>query len=472
MGMLDTLLKRNNMEKQYSKELGNAFRNRRESRGLLLDALVLYNEDAFAKALEILTALLAECDSDDDYRAVLLFSALCRTDSGDDDGAIADYRRLLQYAPSYSTALSNLGLLLMKHKAYAEAEPCLVAAEKSDPKNAYAKHNLGTLYFRMGDYEKAATLCTAAFLHNQSLYQACTTVCLCAMAMGELSISRRYAQLAVQRGQNEAVLQRSLQNAAARQFVDSELSLDLEHLMKQWLRRTVRKSNLLYVTPEPVGSSYIGGPALGEPPLDQDGNPMRQLCAIFCNEFQDVPILPKEGLLRIFISAGDVYGLNIHDPTAQTGFRVLYDREYDHLLPGDPPAPDPYFPIQGCYGIRPAPAGNQPMPMEDYRFRHDFPRMLTELGRGALNDDEIEAITPWLNSSGHRMGGYPWFTQGDPRENKAYRKYDTLLFQLDNMDFPGMKIHIGDFGVMNFFIPEENLKKLDFSDVLYWWDCC
>ncbi len=30
---------------------------------------------------------------------------------------------------------------------------------------------------------------------------------------------------------------------------------------------------------------------------------------------------------------------------------------------------------------------------------------------------------------------------------------------------------IGDGGVINFLIPHEKLKKRDFSDVLFWWDC-
>ena len=30
----------------------------------------------------------------------------------------------------------------------------------------------------------------------------------------------------------------------------------------------------------------------------------------------------------------------------------------------------------------------------------------------------------------------------------------------------------GDCGVANFFIPRANLERLDFSQVLYNWDCC
>ena len=71
----------------------------------------------------------------------------------------------------------------------------------------------------------------------------------------------------------------------------------------------------------------------------------------------------------------------------------------------------------------------------------------------------------------HRIGGYPYFTQEDPREENS--KYDFLLFQLDS-DYTDNtdKVMWGDSGIGNFFINSERLKKLDFSDVLYNWDCC
>ena len=74
----------------------------------------------------------------------------------------------------------------------------------------------------------------------------------------------------------------------------------------------------------------------------------------------------------------------------------------------------------------------------------------------------------------HQLGGYPYFTQNDPREeNPEYKDFDTLLFQLDS-DFSGKKDLVlwGDSGIANFFINREALKRRDFSQVLYNWDCC
>nr|WP_316045926.1 DUF1963 domain-containing protein [Planococcus glaciei] len=44
------------------------------------------------------------------------------------------------------------------------------------------------------------------------------------------------------------------------------------------------------------------------------------------------------------------------------------------------------------------------------------------------------------------------------------------MLQVDTDEEAG--IAWGDTGVGNFFISKENLKKRNFSDVVYNWDCC
>jgi len=68
---------------------------------------------------------------------------------------------------------------------------------------------------------------------------------------------------------------------------------------------------------------------------------------------------------------------------------------------------------------------------------------------------------------------YPAFTQSDPRqqlptEDKSY----ILLLQIDSENNNKIDIMWGDTGIANFFIKRSALEKLDFSDVLYNWDCC
>ena len=73
----------------------------------------------------------------------------------------------------------------------------------------------------------------------------------------------------------------------------------------------------------------------------------------------------------------------------------------------------------------------------------------------------------------HQMGGYPYFTQNDPREGGRYPELDVLLFQIDSDGQDGHDLIVwGDCGVANFFISREDLKKRDFSKAGYNWDCC
>ena len=67
-------------------------------------------------------------------------------------------------------------------------------------------------------------------------------------------------------------------------------------------------------------------------------------------------------------------------------------------------------------------------------------------------------------SDGARIGGHPYFTQYDPRSKDV----STLLMQIDSEN----GIMWGDCGIANFFCSEAALKKLDFSDVFFTWDCC
>ena len=107
-----------------------------------------------------------------------------------------------------------------------------------------------------------------------------------------------------------------------------------------------------------------------------------------------------------------------------------------------------------------------------------FGRTLCEIGADVVGINEI-----YGGGEGSRfgdqvarlaeLGGYPYFTQWDPRGSKAeYEPYDTLLFQLtSDYDREGERVMFGDAGVCNFFIPAEKLKARDFSDILYTWDC-
>ena len=105
----------------------------------------------------------------------------------------------------------------------------------------------------------------------------------------------------------------------------------------------------------------------------------------------------------------------------------------------------------------------------DYRYTKLIGSDPFALDREGTTGQEFEEYSEQFE--GHRLNGYPLFAQTDPRKdlNSAEEPYEFLL-QIDSED---NKIDTlwRDSGVCNFFIKPSALAKLDFSDVLYNWDC-
>ncbi|MBP8006315.1 MAG: DUF1963 domain-containing protein [Acinetobacter sp.] len=218
-------------------------------------------------------------------------------------------------------------------------------------------------------------------------------------------------------------------------------------------------------------------------PVDSDGNPLVLLAQFNFSETPNLPHFPDKGILQFYIAADDLYGMNFDDQQLQSGFKVLYfDQVIEDLtqlkqdfseLEFDEEA---YLPFTGQYSIEFQHA-EQVISLEDFAFGkkilnvdelYDFE---DQFEGGDFENDFIEPYHELLSASGHRLGGYPFFTQSDPRGYKENIQDYILLFQLDTDDAEN-DIMWGDSGVGNFFIHPEDLKKRDFSKVLYNWDCC
>lgn len=103
--------------------------------------------------------------------------------------------------------------------------------------------------------------------------------------------------------------------------------------------------------------------------------------------------------------------------------------------------------------------------MNDIHFDEVVDTYLDEKLKEAMHDDEVmDELNDLFTLIPCQIGGYPFFTQYDPRQEDSN---EVLLFQLDSQD------HIlwGDSGVGNFFISRDDLKNKDFSHVRYNWDC-
>ncbi len=199
--------------------------------------------------------------------------------------------------------------------------------------------------------------------------------------------------------------------------------------------------------------------------------------------FAELPHLdgfPDRGILQFFITADDMYGMDPDDPTAQSGFRVIYHAEVGTLTFPNPAQPDPdalMVPFEGSFRLA-ARAATMPMTVSDWRFEQAIAdswrrRMesepepeLTRAAREVLLDAEEDGSN--ADAFGHQIGGYPFFTQTDLREGIAdLQRHTTVLLMIDSVG----DIDWGDAGVATFLIEPDRLRRCDFSHVLYTWDC-
>lgn len=216
----------------------------------------------------------------------------------------------------------------------------------------------------------------------------------------------------------------------------------------------------------PIGQQY---------PQSLEGEDLQLLAQINFAELPENEQYPKSGILQFFINPNDdLYGLNFDDQQKQDGFSVIFYDTVNQdlaLLQQEFPVLDDgaYSPVSGQSAIHFE-------KNESYIDLNNFDFSKKVVDPYASDDDEAndnfcEEYTEIFSANGHRLGGYPFFTQSDPREyNESIQDY-VLLLQIDTDDSDGIDIMWGDSGVGNFFIHPEDLKKRDFSKVVYNWDC-
>ena len=209
-------------------------------------------------------------------------------------------------------------------------------------------------------------------------------------------------------------------------------------------------------------TSRLGGlpwwPAADPYPRDAKGNPLFLLLQIDFSETPPLDPFPRFGVLQVFIGAGDLYGCDFDNQRASEGFRVIYHtnlaprplEDFSFLL-GEPD----YLPLEEP--LRPRALSFRPdrMPVDctDYRFE----KLLPEI---AADEALHEAYCDFVSPPALRLGGYPTFTQQDPRSYSTGADFgDFTLLTVDTVG----DIMWGDSGVAQFFMHEPDLKRRDFS---------
>lgn len=283
-----------------------------------------------------------------------------------------------------------------------------------------------------------------------------------------------------------------------------ELVEELISVIKEKTRKT---SFNLVISPEKK-ISLLGSKLGGIPywdvanqdmqfPLDEHNEPMALLAQL---NFSEVPekndLLPEKGILQFFVASKDSYfGADFDNPTEQKNFRVIFHKEVKEEIAAE--TIKEYFnlqetetgeiPVQKEVALAFEKAESYPS-LDEENFETIFQQSVKEVFNKDFDgsyqefftDDNFENGKSFrkyffqaFNDKNNALLGYPLFCQGDPRldlpeDNAVF--FDTVLLKLNsysNTDY----IMWGDTGVGNFLINEQALKDLDFSQILYYWDC-
>jgi uncharacterized protein YwqG len=269
---------------------------------------------------------------------------------------------------------------------------------------------------------------------------------------------------------------------AARIEAAATAFLQAHHAAIEATRRAVVRIALLPMDADDLRASKVGGaawwPADAALPRDAQERPLVLLAQVNLGELPESGLdLPAQGLLQFLVSNDGNYGIDYERDespaglAAARGHRVAYWPALDGPAQSVAAGTKQALPLDATPPLRMHfSVGTETLGLTDGRFAALFPGGLTRAierhveATGVDADALMDALWERDTAAGHKLGGYPNFTQDDPRTRTDLE----LLFQLDSDD----GVMWGDAGVGNFFISDADLARRDFSRVLYCWDCC
>lgn len=270
--------------------------------------------------------------------------------------------------------------------------------------------------------------------------------------------------------------------------------------------KAAHNKEVIYIKAEKVDDlsleeSKFGGfpfvPLGGAIPTNAEGSQLALLAQINCAQLPENNMYPSDGWLQVWCLEDEMYGFCSDTIQPETNQKVLYipagtqGEPLERVVAMYQPYTNEECPLwfvdeQGAiWGMRLSfTHGQQGITYSDGRFRDLFldrwnkryPEQAVE-NFYDLPDEIFENMVDSHDGPdcAHQLGGYPYFTQYDPRyefDSAELAKYTEVLFQIDSQFDTKWDLCWGDAGVRNLFISRENLEALDFSDVLYNFDCC
>jgi len=210
------------------------------------------------------------------------------------------------------------------------------------------------------------------------------------------------------------------------------------------------------------GKPYI--PIGEEYPKDKKGNNLALLLQVNLKNIE-LKNFPKTGILEIFTSSVMCSDLEYQVKCYEEG------KEYQEELP-EIDKSKYLCKVNNKIKLRKT---VDYMSNIDYRYPKTILKVLNEMTKSnfrnieeaeknlKINIFDFEKKIPKLDIS---LGGYPDFTQDDPRPLNGR---EECLFKLDSN--ARKDIRIGDSGILYSFISKKDLKKGNFNDVYLSWDC-
>lgn len=244
-----------------------------------------------------------------------------------------------------------------------------------------------------------------------------------------------------------------------------------------------------------VYSSKIGGipymPKDFEYPCRSDGTPLRLLCQLNFAKLPKLDNFPSDGILQIYISDTGKLDLTdyIQTTAEQDDFRVIYFEDIlrkESLLKTASEMPEftscafPAVRERVLVPMKPKPSIPSCL---DFRFEDEVLEFAKKYGicsknAQTVNDIPNDACEPLYHRFSYPgftgIGGAGSFISGDPRAAYygEYRDCLCCLFRLADIEETcpeDHEIYAKADGVFQFFVSYDDLRKKDFSRVLF--DC-
>ena len=163
-------------------------------------------------------------------------------------------------------------------------------------------------------------------------------------------------------------------------------------------------------------------------PVNQKtGAPLYLLAQINFEQIPHIKDFPEKGLLQIFISGDDgVYGLDFDNEYSQSGWCLRYLEEVPKLVDESSVykfqySEDTELPLEkDTTFLLKAHLDKQVITMNDIHFDEVVDTYLDENLKEVMQDDEVmDELNDLFTLIPCQIGGYPFFTQYDPRQEDS-----------------------------------------------------